>query len=277
MIEEILRQIVKENKEKEVNPLVIRNYLKEYLQYLVLYLIYNQNRMKELVFKGGSCLRICFDLPRLSEGLDFDYDRKTLGDNFLSELKKFLEQEIKKKYFLMLETKVQAGQRIYLKFPVLRKLGLATQSESDKLYVKIEASSRIAPFANFTVTPISKYGYNFVVKSYDLPSLMSGKINALLTRIWFKVKKNEVDIKGRDFYDLYWFFQKGVEPNWKMLKKMTGIKNSRELNSALKERIKKTLTAQKLTYDLKNFIADEQFVKDFSKNYSVIMERYFKN
>jgi isocitrate dehydrogenase len=62
-----------------------------------------------------------------------------------------------------------------------------------------------------------------------------------------------------------------------MLKKMTGIKNSQELKSALKERIKKTVTAQKLTYDLKNFIADEQFVKDFSKNYSLIMERYFKN
>jgi predicted nucleotidyltransferase component of viral defense system len=277
MIEEILRQIVKENKEKGVNPLVIRNYLKDYLQYLVLYLIYNQNRMKELIFKGESCLRICFDLPRLSEDLDFDYDRKTLGDDFLYELKKFLEQEIKKKYFPLLETKVQADLRIYLKFPVLRKLGLATQSESDKLYVKIEASSAIAPFANFTVTPISKYGYNFIVKSYDLPSLMSGKINALLTRIWLKGKKNEVDIKGRDFYDLYWFFQKRVEPNWKMLKKMTGIKNSQELKSALKERIKKTVTAQKLTYDLKNFIADEQFVKDFSKNYSLIMERYFKN
>jgi hypothetical protein len=200
-----------------------------------------------------------------------------LGDDFLYELKKFLEQEIKKKYFPLLQTKVQADQRIYLKFLVLRKLGLATQSESDKLYVKIEASSVIAPYANFTVTPISKYGYNFVVKSYDLPSLMSGKINALLTRIWFKGKKNEVDIKGRDFYDLYWFFQKGVDPNWKMLKKMTGIKNSRELKAVLKERIKKTVTAQKLTYDLKNFIADEQFVKDFSKNYSVIMERYFEN
>ncbi|MFN4213097.1 MAG: hypothetical protein ACK4FL_04030 [Microgenomates group bacterium] len=91
----------------------------------------------------------------------------------------FLSKQIKEKYFSNLETKIQKEIRIYLKFPILKKLELADRSESDKLYVKIETSNKIAPFANFILTPISKYGFNFIVKSNDICSLMSGKINAL--------------------------------------------------------------------------------------------------
>jgi len=106
---------------------------------------------------------------------------------------------------------------------------------------------------------------------------MSGKINALLFRVWFKEsgnKKNQIEIKGRDFYDLYWFLQKGIEPNWKMLKKTAGIKDSKELKNVLTKRIKKVVTPQKLSYDLKNFLSDSQFVEDFSKNYLTIMSRF---
>ena len=239
MIEEILKTIVQEKRAQGISNAVIKNFLKEYLQYLVLSLLYNQKKMKNLVFKGGSCLRICFDLPRVSEDLDFDYEGKEFSKNILGDLNDYLKNEIKKKYYSPVETKIQSTTRIYLKFPVLYNLGLANQSESDKLYVKIETSNKLNPFADFILTPVSKFGYNFIVKSYDLPSLMTGKINALLYRIWFKGKESEIDIKGRDFYDLFWFFQKGIEPNWKMLKKMTGIKDKKELNNLLMIRIKK--------------------------------------
>jgi len=62
MIEEILKTIVQEKRAQGISNAVIKNFLKEYLQYLVLSLLYNQKKMKNLVFKGGSCLRICFDL-----------------------------------------------------------------------------------------------------------------------------------------------------------------------------------------------------------------------
>lgn len=274
MLEEILKQIVFKKKQQSVNSLLIRNYLKEYIQYLVLYLIYNENKMKNLIFKGGSCLRVIYDLPRLSEDLDFDYNEKELGKDILSDLELFLRKEIKSKYYKELETKIQSNIRIYLKFSLLRKIGLSEASETDKLFVKIETSNKINPYANFILIPVSKFGFNFIIKSYDLSSLMTGKINALLYRIWYKGKRNEIDIKGRDFYDLFWFLQKKIEPNWKMLKKMTGIKNKEELKKVLMERIKKTVTPQKLIYDLNNFIADSQFVKDFSKNYLSIIDKY---
>lgn len=278
MIDQILRSIIQEKKLQGNSNSLIKNYLKEYIQYLVLSLLYNQKKMKSLVFKGGSCLRICHELPRLSEDLDFDYEEKEIGKNILEELDSFLKKEIQKIYFPQLETKIQSTVRLYLKFPFLRSFGLANNSESNKLYVKIETTKGLSPFAGYTLTPVSKYGFNFIAYHYDLPSLMSGKINALLYRVWLKnagSEEDKIDIKGRDFYDLFWFLQKKVEPNWKMLKKTTGIKNKDELKKILMERIKKAVTPQKLIYDLRNFISDNQFVEDFSKNYLQIIGKYF--
>lgn len=274
MLEEILRTIIAEKRLQGMNNNLIKNFLKEYIQYLVLSLIYNQKKFKKMVFKGGSCLRICFDLPRLSEDLDFDYEKDEVEKKVLDGLERYLKTEIKTKFFNALETKIQSSIRLYLKFSILKQLKLASGSESDMLYVKIETSEGLSPYATFSLTPISKFGYNFIVYHYDLPSLMSGKINALLYRVWFKGEKNQIDIKGRDFYDLFWFLQKQVEPNWPMLKKMTGIKNKAELKKVLKDRIKKSVTPQKLAYDLKNFISDQVFIDEFSKNYLAIIDRY---
>lgn len=273
LLEELLKPIIAEKKQLGVPKTVILNYLKEYIQYLVLHLIYNHSEFKKLVFKGGSCLRICCTLPRLSEDLDFDFEEKQFSDGLLPDLEKYLSYEIRNKYFPSLETKIQSTVRLYLKFPFLYKLGLAEKSESDKLYVKIEAEHPMLSEASFALTPVSKLGFNFMAYHYDLPTLMTGKIHALLNRLWFKGEQQEVDIKGRDFYDLYWFLQNNIKPNWRSLRKIIPVKNERELKSILIERITKTVTPQKLAYDLKNFLPDPVFVADFSKNYPELMRK----
>lgn len=273
LLEELLKPIIAEKTRLGIPKAVILNYLKEYIQYLVLNLIYNHPKFKRLVFKGGSCLRACYRLPRLSEDLDFDYDKKQFSNELLPDLEKYLTDEIRSKYFPALETKIQSTIRLYLKFPLLRKLGLAEKSDNDKLYVKIEAENSILPQAGFELTPVSQFGFNFLAYHYDLPTLMAGKIHALLHRLWFKGKKQETDIKGRDFYDLYWFRQNNVKPNWRCLKKITAVKNETELKTLLMKRIGKTVTPQKLSYDLKNFLPDSTFVSDFSKNYLELIKR----
>jgi len=59
------------------------------------------------------------------------------------------------------------------------------------------------------------------------------------------------------------------------LKKITKIKNKRELKIALMKRIKQSVTPQKLEYDLKNFLPEPNFVADFSKNYEELIKKYF--
>jgi len=51
LLEELLKSIIAEKRQLGVPKAVILNYLKEYIQYLVLSLIYNHSEFKKLVFK----------------------------------------------------------------------------------------------------------------------------------------------------------------------------------------------------------------------------------
>ena len=68
-----MQNIVKEGKKRGYENDLICNFLKEYLHYFVLDYIYG-SKFKSMVFYGGSALRMFFDLPRLSEDVDFEAD-----------------------------------------------------------------------------------------------------------------------------------------------------------------------------------------------------------
>lgn len=274
MIKLSLKEIVNKEKRSGIPNFVIKNYLKEYLQYPALDFIYNSRDYKDFIFTGGSCLRICFNAPRLSEDLDFDLYEKDYRKLDLPKMADNLKEYFEKKYLVKLETKCQAGKRIYLKFPILKELKLSEQSESDFLYVKIEVSRTGFKKPAVELSPISRYGFNFVIRNYTLPFLMNGKLNAIFGRKWFKGKKNEIDIKGRDFYDLFWYLQKGVSPNWNNLKSSINIADQEKLKKELIKIIGQNVTSQKLSYDLKNFFPDQNFVSDFCKNYKKIIGKY---
>ncbi len=274
MLKNILGDIVREKQRAKMPNFVIKNLLKAHLQYPVLDLIYNDPGYSHFIFTGGSCLRVCFGAPRLSEDLDFDLSPSQIKKLQLFQLADYLREKLADRFLLKVETKIQGQGRLYLKFPVLRELGLAISSESDYLYVKIELEKMTLEKPKVELTPVSQYGFNFVVKNYSLKFLFTSKIIAFLNRLWFKGKNNEIDIKGRDFYDLFWFWQKGVEPDWPNLKKLVQINDKMALKSFLRKKIHTQVTSQKLAYDLKNFFPDQNFVDEFCKNYKKIMGKY---
>jgi predicted nucleotidyltransferase component of viral defense system len=271
MFKEELRKIVLEEQEKGTPNFLIKNIIKEYLQFPVLNFIYNDKKYKNIIFTGGSCLRICFGLPRMSEDLDFDLKKSDWKKFNIQELATDIQKYFKTNFLFDVEIKTQSKSRIYLKFPILKELGVANDSESDLLYVKVEPmeSPFIAPQTE--IQSVFKYGYNFIIKRYNLEFLMTGKLQAIFLREWFSGKENEIDIKGRDFYDLYWYLEEGVKPNYKNLKKSIKINNEKELYRELKNRIEKKVTSKKLSYDLKNFFKEQNFVDNFCKNYKEII------
>lgn len=271
---EILKKIVADKRREGMPDFVIRNFLKEYLQYPVLEFVYNGREYRNFIFTGGSCLRICFSAPRLSEDLDFDLLEKDWKELPLEKMARELEIYFKEKYLLSVVAKRQEEKRIYVKFPILKALGLAREHESDQLYVKIEPSKMAFLSPAVEVDPIFRAGFNFVVRRYSLPFLMTGKVNAILSRSWFQGKDNEIDIKGRDFFDLFWYMERGVSPDFSSLQKTTGIATEAELKEKLREKIERDVTADKLTHDLRNFFPDQTFVSDFCRNYRDIMRKY---
>ena len=195
MIFDILKNIVKEKRKKNIPEFLIVNLLKEFLQFPVLQFIYSHDFYKNFIFTGGSCLRVCYDLPRLSENLDFDLEKKYYDKLNLRKLAEELKLYFQKEYLLNIEVRFQGKSRIYLKFPILKKLQLQYGKGSDFLYVKIEPNQ--TQFKNYQIelNPISNFGFNFISHNYNLEFLMTGKILAILNREWFQGEENKINIE----------------------------------------------------------------------------------
>ncbi|HFC10649.1 MAG TPA: hypothetical protein ENJ75_00410, partial [Candidatus Kaiserbacteria bacterium] len=173
---EIMKNILREHSGE--SELYRRTLLKEYMQILTLDFIYSNNRYKSLVFYGGACLAHCFGLPRLSEDLDFvDTDGSVDLDSLANDLKIFF----KKKTNLPVIIRRQKF-RIELKFPILRELGQSGTSETDILILKIEVFSDFDFCKKYKteINPLFKFNKSILMKTFDLPTLMSTKIRAVL-------------------------------------------------------------------------------------------------
>lgn len=274
MIIEEMRSLVNKPSVQNKSSLYIRSLLKEFLQIYVLNFIYlNQKYNKVFVFTGGTCLRHCFGLNRLSEDLDFDL-KKPIN---MTELKNSIEIYFKTEFMYedLLTSVLQKDRQLLLKFPVLRDLGLATQSESDLLYVKIDLSPMTSDIFDENTTLKSINNFNYLVTHYDLPSLMANKIVTVLTRQRFLGKENTKVIKGRDYFDLLWFLNKNTIPNLARVNDL--LKSSYSIPGLLnlldeKVKIATTVSKQYFKQDLTPFVDNplilDGYLESFETNYN---------
>lgn len=269
MIVDELKNIVAKTRQQNRTSVYTRSLLKEYLQIYVLNFIYlNSEYNRNFIFTGGTCLRRCFGLNRLSEDLDFDLETPVDAQ----ELKNGLSAYFKQTYlYSELEISVlQRGEQVLLKFPVLKKLSLASDSESDLLYVKIDLSPVTSKIYEKYTTLNSTNNFNYIVTHYDLPSLMANKIVAILNRSRFQGKDNLEIIKGRDYFDLLWFLEKKIKPN---LPRMNDLMKKQlpmvEILGLLNNKVEKAVTTFRLEMqrDLVPFIDNPELVKGYVEGY----------
>ena len=267
-IKPVLASIISESPSR--NNLYKRNLLKEYLQIVVLDFIYSHPVYSQLLFYGGSALTHCFDLQRLSEDLDFIDETKEFN---VAKLAKDLEDYFKKRTDLDVTTTVQKF-RIYLKFGVLRDLGLSTREETDILFLKVEVYSQFDFCTKYStdIRPVFKYNRSVLIKTLDASTLMATKVRAILFRKWEKTDKQgntTVKVKGRDYFDLLWYLQKGIQPN---LSCIEGFENMADLKKRLLSMVA-NIDSKSIQLDLESLIANPSFASNMGKNMKAILER----
>lgn len=185
----------------------LTNLVREYLQILILKSIYQSKFGRGLSFVGGTCLRICYDLKRYSEDLDFSLDKKTSKYNFESIC------QLVQRDFSLINVGVDLNvshekivQKAFIKIVgVLERLGLS-KIEGQKIHIKIEVDTnpediKFGEIESFFVT---KYNEIFPILKHDLGTLFAGKILAILSRSYRR---------GRDYYDLIWYLNRKVKLN----------------------------------------------------------------
>jgi predicted nucleotidyltransferase component of viral defense system len=271
-----MKKIVNDARENNFPNALIRNQLKEFLHYFVLDFIYN-SKFKDLIFYGGSCLRVLYDLPRMSEDLDFEADENMDFNKLANSLEDHFRKNLNLKEKFSINRK-KSINRIFLVFPIMYKLGLSAH-QKETLRIKVEIRSvaknnlnKLKPI----VTPKSKYSTSFIVKHYDLPTLFASKLGAILDRSQkgFTVGKLKegINFKGRDFYDLIWYMEKGVSPNKEMLK-LNGInESSEEVFNKIEIFITKTNIKAGLKRDLEPLFGSADFVENFANNFIQVFQ-----
>ena len=269
MIYKELEKIVVNERKKGSSELYIRNLLKEYLQVYALNYIYTTPEYtKELIFTGGTCLRHFYDLGRLSEDLDFDYNEEVDTAKLAKNLQNYFE--VKYKVQKISVSVKQKERQILVKFPFLKNLDISKAGESDMLYLKLDLQRNPSDIYSIQVSSKSLMGFNFVAQHYDLSTLMTGKIIAVLKRERLVGKGNRVSVKGRDYYDLLWYLKKKIEPNMVRLSDILNREISKkELKKKLDEKVELLLENYKNDFesDLLPLIENTDFVSAYVENY----------
>jgi predicted nucleotidyltransferase component of viral defense system len=263
-----LIEIVRQEKERKHHPLYIRTVLKEYLQVYILNFVYTHPPyMNRFIFTGGTALRHVYELPRLSEDIDFDLTESVDLELMIGELKSYWAK-IAADLGVIVSVH-QRGKQVLHRFSVLHELGLTGASESPVLHVKSDLSPLSSKFNEVTKTFQNRYGFAYLLTHYDQATLMANKIHAVLYRERYGGEKGVEVVKGRDFFDLLWFLRKKVEPNWARINELLGREVSKsELWEMVDERVKWAMKlSDSFARDLEPFIDNQEVIKDYVESY----------
>ena len=194
------------------------NALKEELQFYVLDFIYHNPEYSKWIMYGGSALRICYELDRMSVDLDFEVSHIVDGD-FLNTFKAEVEGYFKKMYGVdsdFLKVSLANNRGIIIKF---RAGSLVDGYTSEWVHVKVDLNFFVPP--NSVVTeriPQNHSQLSFAILTYNLSSLMASKVAAIFLRGTRGVGDVVYEEKGRDIYDLLWYMGKKIIPDLDYLK-----------------------------------------------------------
>jgi hypothetical protein len=211
------------------------NRMREYLQALVLRSLHECEAFRPMAFVGGTALRFLHGLPRFSEDMDFALVSAEgyAGQEWMARVKRDLALAGFDPQVTWNDRKVvHVG---WVRLPgILREAGLSAMP-AEKLAIKLEIDTRPPAGARYERRVVTRH-VTFLLQYYDMPSLLAGKLHALITRKY---------VKGRDWYDLMWYLSQRppVVPNLALLQNAldqtqgAGRRDARLWSALVRERL----------------------------------------
>lgn len=229
-------QILVFAKKYQTNEAVI---YREYLQYLLLSVLYTHSESEKIYFKGGTALHLIFKAPRFSEDLDFTVE---LPEKKFLQFKQRLFGELKKIENLNFkERETLAGKRFLLT--------AEPETLAFKIFVNLDFSFREKVWNPVKSQIVTDYPVLFTsyVNHLSAKEILAEKIRAILTR--------EL---GRDIYDLWFLLAQNTTVDRLLIQKklkyynLTGVTKKQIL-----DRVEK-YSKEKFVADLRPFVTEKE-------------------
>ena len=220
-----------------------QNISNEYFQHLFLSNFYQNKEARNIVFKGGTALRIVYNSPRFSEDLDFS-SRKLRATEIENLLLNTLNK-IEKEGILVKITEAKTTTGGYLGIIKLKDGNYFSK-------IKLEISFRDKKAIGEVVTASSEFGLPYIIFALNKKDLFGEKIQALLTRS-----------KPRDFYDLYFLIR-------------SNLLTSDQKSLVIEAKNKLRQTQIDFSRELKEFLPKSHWpiIKDFKNHLASELEKY---
>ena len=274
MIDLIQKHLEKYN---VVGPVEEENALKEIIQEIMLFSLWQADFFEVAAFQGGTSLRILHGLPRFSEDIDFILQEPSSEFSWLPYLEGITETC--KEFGIAPKALDKAHMDKRIKRAVIKDTLIANQLNLSfmddlngrKLKIKLEIDCNPPLGSDFDYTYLN-FPVDFEVCHQDVSSNFSLKTHALLCRPY---------LKGRDWYDFSWYITQGVTPNLLLLQNALiqyGQWEGQELNID-KDWLVGVLGEKISSIDWKEAASDvERFLKPVEqKSLSLWSERFFMN
>ena len=178
-----------------------RGILREYLQVKILDILYRQKNSSQLIFVGGTCLRLTRNLDRFSEDLDFDLSE--IGFKEADCLIRQVFNQLKKENIALDFYRNQTKKRIYWEFRfknLLFELKIG-DDPGEKLMIKFDLEKSWRKHQKQVVL-LNRYGFLVNVVTIPLSQLLVQKLAAYLER---------AQTQPRDIYDIVWLISQGAK------------------------------------------------------------------
>lgn len=244
--------------ERNLPPGKLRGAAREYLQVLTLKGLYKSPPAENLLFLGGTALRLAYDLARFSEDLDFD----AAGMSWRA-WKTLLEETAHVLSKQGLSAEVKAAEKGSLLTGDLRFSGFLqayrlSETKGEKLRIKIEANRPEYPLES-DPRVISGYGEMIAVRLASPGLLCAEKTLAFLNRE-----------AGRDVYDLLFMAGKKWKPDLRVL----SSRNVKEPQKAVSDKIRSWSPDQllRLSRRLEPFLFDPGQAKLVAQAHQLLPE-----
>lgn len=181
---------------------------RDYLQHLILWLLYSSSQ--ELIFKGGTALRLVYGGNRYSEDLDFN------GPDDVAMLQSLWEKVVAglEDFGVVAEVRNTWASDVGYSFDISFRGPLYDGRDHSKGKVRVDVNQRPEEVETRRELVASEYDdvRPFVVTVLTLEHLMAEKVRALLVRS-----------KPRDLYDIWLLLHRGAQPDLALIKRKLAL------------------------------------------------------
>jgi len=197
-----VKDFLKELVAGQPNATLKLNVAREYLQARILGVLQEEGAFRNWVFLGGTALRFLYRIPRYSEDLDFSVLDPARTIRFVDVVDRIQAAFAAEGYRVTAKSAPdKTVASCFVRFGGLpHELGLSPHRDQ-ALAVKLEIDTH-PPAGGTVATTLIRRHVTLNLFHHDKPSLLAGKINAVLCRPY---------VKGRDLFDLMWYL---ADPTW---------------------------------------------------------------